>query len=182
MCICISRSKNKSKYMSAHTRMYKTITSRTFLCVHTCNTCIYMFLYMYIKENTFTHIFGHNIYMHNSYNARIIVLQAGQEIEKGQEIEEKQRLALSAAHWNVLQHTATYCNTLQHTATKVKTRMRHAATHCNKLQHTTTRVKLQMRHAAPHLLQNTAARCNTMLHTVPLQHAATRCNTLQHLR
>jgi len=45
--------------------------------------------------------------MHNNCNARIIVLQAGQEIEKGQEIQEKQRLALSvAACCSVLQRVA----------------------------------------------------------------------------
>ena len=153
-----------------------------------------MFLYMCIKENTFTHVFGHIIYMHNIYNARIIVLQAGQEIEKGQEIQEKQRLALSAAHCNVLQHTATYCNTLQHTATHCNTLQRRLRHECDTLRHTATNCNTPLHefsceydtlhHTCSRTLRLAATQCYTLCHCNTLQHAATPaidCN-IRHAR
>jgi len=67
---------------------------------------------------------------------------------------------------NTLQHTATHCNTMQHTATHCKT-LQHTAAYCNILQH--TRI---------HILQHTAACCNTPHNT--LQHLAKHCNILHH--
>jgi len=86
-----------------------------------------------------------------------------------------QLLQLSAALYDILQHTATpqsnertngtKCNTLQQIIKQCHTRP-HTTTYCNTLQHTATRCNT-LQHAAMH--------CNTLQHTAS-HYTATHCN------
>ena len=66
----------------------------------------------------------------------------------------------AAAHYTIMQHTATCYNMLQYAATHCST-LQHTAAHCNTLQHTATHCST---------LQHTATHCNTLQHTTTQQH------------
>ena len=99
----------------------------------------------------------------------------------------------TAAHCNILQHTATRCNTLQYTATHCSI-LQHSAVYCNTLHFTATQGRFAICRRVPHSSEYTATHCNTLQHTAPhcnttqhnakqrntLQHNATHCNTLKH--